>query len=272
MRGRFLLPWLATALASWASSARAAERAFATTEESATLEPGASQLSPWTTFRAGRERYFSRLEGELRLEHGLMPGLELGLRWGFASQSRDRVIDPLGEIERDAESELTGATFALKYRFTDRHADALGSALQLASSVGPRRSQLAGRVVVDRGFGKLLLAANLSADYQLEPRRDADGTELRAAFTLEPGLAAAYALPAGFGLGLELRAPLGLSGEPESSALFGGPVVSWTDRRLWLVLGVQPQLVALSGRTPERSLDLTARERIEVRLLAGLRW
>jgi hypothetical protein len=253
-----------------AGSAAASERAFVYTQESRVLSPGASELEPWTTFRLGRERYFSRLDARLELEHGLLPGLQAALYWNFFTQSQDVVQDPLtGEIERVSQSEFSSASFELKYQLSDPSADLLGSALYLESTLGPRETEIEGKLIADLYVGKLLLAANLGAEYELEPIRSEEGTELETALTLEPALGAALLLPHGFSLGLELRAPLGLTGEEKSSTLFGGPVVGWVDRGMWATLGVQPQLVALSGSSPDSHLDLHHHERIEVRLIAG---
>jgi hypothetical protein len=141
--------------------------------------------------------------------------------------------------------------------------------LYLETTVGPTETELEGKLIADLTLGKVLLAANLSAEYEIEPIRNEEGTELETAFVLEPTMALAYLLPRGFSLGLELRAPLGLTGEHQSSTLFGGPVLGWVDRRFWATLGVQPQLVALSGQSPDSDLDLEHHERVEVRLIAG---
>ncbi|HKY38273.1 MAG TPA: hypothetical protein VJN18_20160 [Polyangiaceae bacterium] len=264
----FSAPILAGVLS--ASSAAAVERAFVYTEESWVLSPEASQLAPWTTFRLGRQRYFSRMDARLELEHGLLPRLQAALYWNFSTQSQDVVQDPLtGEIERVSESEFSGASFELKFQLSDPSTDLLGTALYLESTLGPRETEIEGKLIADLHLGKLLLAANLAAEYELTPIRNDEGTELETALALESALGAAFLLPRGFSLGLELRAPLGLTGDEKSSTLFGGPVVGWVDRGFWASLGVQPQLVALSGSSPDGHLDLTRHERLEVRLIAG---
>lgn len=255
----------------WSGAVVAGERAFAYTRESRVLPSGASELEPWTTFRLGRQRYFQRLDGRLEFEHGVREDLQLALYWNFSTQTRDVTQDPLtGEVARVSESELTGASLELKYQLTDPSADLVGSALSLETTLGPRESEFEARLIADRRLNELLLAANLSAEYELEPIRDERGSELETAFILEPALAAGYRLAQNFSVGLELRAPLALSGESESATLFGGPVLSWADRRCWATLGVQPQLVAFSGHSEGSHLDLEQHERVEVRLLLGL--
>jgi hypothetical protein len=270
MRVSFALSALSLAGALKAGTAAAVERAFVYTRESRVLSPGDSELEPWTTFRAGRERYFSRFDARLGLQRGMLEGLQAALYWNFSSQSQDVVRDPLsGEIERLSESELAGATLDVEYQLSDPSADLLGSALCLLSTLGPRKTELEGKLIADLYLGRLRLVANLSALYALEPVRNDEGTELETTLSLEPALAAAFVLPRGFSLGLELRAPLGLTGEQKSAPVFGGPVLGWVDRGFWIALGVQPQLGALSGNSPGRHLELEQHERVEVRLIAG---
>jgi hypothetical protein len=264
----FLAPLALSAFV--AVPAAAINRAFVYAHESRVLAPGESELEPWTTFRAGRTRYYSAIDGRLELEHGLAPGLQLALFWNFSTQTQDVIQDSLTrELARVTDSEFAGASAALKYQVSDGTADALGSALYLETTLGPRESELEGKLIVDRSIGKWLLAANLKAELELEPTRDADGSELETSFVLEPILAAAYALPRGVSVGVELRAPLGLAGEAKSRTLFGGPVARFADRGFWAALGVQPQLAAFAGRSADSRLDLSHHERLEVRLLAG---
>src|SRR4051812_11568515 len=77
MRRGFLACCFACGAVLCARSARADIRSFVYTQESRTLAPGQSELEPWTTFRVGRLRYYSALDGRLELEHGLAQGLQL---------------------------------------------------------------------------------------------------------------------------------------------------------------------------------------------------
>jgi hypothetical protein len=265
-----LLPcaWLA-ALALGAGSASAAPRAFAYNHESRALPAGSVELEPSTTFRVGRARYFARVDGRVELEQGLTSALQLGLALNLTSQSRD-VVGTLGGIDRVSESDLAGGSIELHYQLSDAAADVLGSALYLQSTLGARGTWFEAKLVGDRAVGRWLLAANLTGEYALRSVRNTEGSELTTALTLEPALAAAYAIAEGVRLGLELRAPLGLTGDERSSALFAGPVASWAQGKFWGVCGVQPQLVALSGASPDSQLALEQRERVELRLLLGV--
>lgn len=251
--------------------AGATTRSFVSSRESPVLAPGRSELAPWTTFHVGRSRYYSRLDGQLQLAHGVTRGLELSLLWRFYSETQDVVADSLTrELSRVTRSELASAAAEAKYQWTDPAADALGSALLLRTTLGPSESAVDARVIVDRSLGRWLLVGNASAELTLRPRRDADGSTLATSFALQPSFGCAYSLPHGVSVGLELRAPLGLSGELKSSTLFGGPVVRVASQSGWAALGVQPQLFAFSGKSEASRLDLNGHERLEIRLIAGL--
>lgn len=254
----------------WAGAASASERAFVYTQQSQVLAPGSTELEPWLTFRVGRDRYFSRLDGRLELEHGLAPSLQLALYMNFKSQTKDVVDDPLtGSVTRVSESEFSGASLELKYQLTDPVADALGSALYLETTLGPSEAELEAKLIFDKALGPVLLAANLIAEYELEFVRDGEESKVEKALVLEPRLAAAYSLSHAVKLGLELRAPFGVSGESKSSTLFGGPVVSYAGAGFWAALCVLPQLVAFSEPSPDSALDLDHHERLQVRIIAG---
>src|SRR3954451_19137821 len=90
--------------------ASASIRSFVYTQESRVLAPGESELEPWTTFRVGRSRFYSALDGRLELEHGLLPGLQLALYWNFTTQTQD-VVQPLSqELARVTNSEFASAS------------------------------------------------------------------------------------------------------------------------------------------------------------------
>lgn len=270
MRRALFALCVASSAALGSVTASATVRSFGYTHESDVLGAGQTELQPWTTFRAGQSRYYSALDARLGLEHGFARGLELGLYFAFRSETRDVVASSLTqELVRLHESELLGSAATLKYSFSDRRADVLGSAVYADALLGPRQSQLRARLIVDRSIGNWLVAGNLLGALGLESRRGAEGSELETRVVLEPSVAGAYRLPHGVSLGLELRAPLGLSDDAKSRTLFGGPVLRFADQRMWATLGVQPQLAAFSNQSAGSRLDLNEAQRLEVRLLAG---
>jgi hypothetical protein len=270
MRRALLACSLASSAMLLSPAASATLRSFVYTQESRVLPAGKSELEPWTTFRAGRGRYYSALDGRLQLEHGFGQGLQLALYWNLRTETKDVVADSLTrELSRVSYSEFASASAELKYQLSDRAADILGSALYFEATLGPRQSELEARVILDRSLGKWLLGANVGAELKFDPMRSDQGSELQTAFVIQPRVALAYVLPHGTSVGLELRAPIGVAGHADSATVFGGPVLRWADPSMWAALGVQPQLLAFSGQSAGSRLDLNQHERIEVRLLAG---
>ncbi len=270
MRRAFTTCLLAWGAVFVAMPAAATIRSFAYTQESRVLGPGQSELAPWTTFRVGQSRYYSALDGRLELQHGAVQRLQLALFWNFRTETRDVVSDSLTrELSRVTVSELASASAAIKYQLSDSAADLLGAALYFETTLGPRQSELAARVIVDRSMGAWLLAANAIGELALVPIRNAEGAQLDSALSLQPTLAVAYLLPHGASVGLELRAPWIVTGEAKSATLFGGPVARIADDGMWAALGLEPQLLAFSGSSEGSRLDLRHHQRLEVRLLAG---
>src|SRR5262245_17874991 len=123
------------------SLASATERHFTYTYESGVLLPGHVELEPWTTFRVGREDYYSAIDNRLELELGLTERLQTSLYWNTSAVAAD-VADETGETVREHEFELTGISSEWKLKLTDPVADALGSALYLEGTYGNTEAEL----------------------------------------------------------------------------------------------------------------------------------
>jgi hypothetical protein len=252
------------------SAADPVERRLAFLEPSEVLVRDASELRPSTLFRAGRERHYLGHDADLELDHGAGAGLELGLLWSFSSQNADVLVDETTEeIGRVSDSELAHFGVRLRQQLTDAEADALGSALELGAALGARRGELLLRVVADRRLPRWWFGGNVTATYELEFLRDGEASRVGRRLSLEPALGASYLLGSGLSLGAEVRLPVAMHAPERYSALFGGPALAWSAERAWLVLGVQPQFAALSGKSAERALHLGTREKLELRVRAG---
>ena len=245
-------------------SASAAERHFGFGYESAVLNPGLAQLEPWTTARAGRVDYFSRLEARLGFQLGLFQNLQAALFWNASSTTADVKVPGAATNSRLSTTEFESLTAQLKYKLSDRTADAVGSALLLEVQAGPMLVGFEGRVILDKQLGSLLLAFNLvgGGTEQLE-------TQSRSLGSFGATAAAGYFLTPNLATSLEVRNENGFSGQFDRSVLYLGPTVSYASTRFWLTLAVQPQLVAFKGATSGHDLDLNQNEYVQARLLLG---
>ena len=244
--------------------ARAAERHFGFSYESATLRPGQAELQPWTTLRLGRTDYYNRIDARLGFELGLLKNLQAALFWNASSTTED-VRLPGSEIKsRLSDSELDSMSLQLKYQFSDPVADALGSALLLEGSTGPLQASFEGRVILDEQLGSFVFDANLIGGVTelWELRSSSHGS-------FGATLAGGYFVTPNLVTSLEIRNENGFAGQFERSVLYVGPSVSYASTRYWLTLAVQPQVVAFKGASAGQHLDLDQNEYVQARLLFG---
>jgi hypothetical protein len=255
-------------VATW--PAQASERRFTLTYESGVLSPGHVELEPWTTFRFGRERYFSRFDQRLEFEFGVVDNLQTALYWNFSAATAD-VQDAMGTVTRESALEFQGISSEWKYKLSDPVADVLGSALYLEGSLGPSEAEIEAKVILDKRVGSLLLAANLVGEYELEFEREPGGeAETETELKTELDLGASYFLTPDVTLGLELQQVSEIhEGELEYAVLYGGPVLAVAREGWWAALTVAPQLVAFKGASQNSRLDLDHNEKLRARLLLG---
>jgi hypothetical protein len=262
---RRLLPLaVASALFGSTNTASATERHFAFTYETGVLAPGEAEIEPWTTFRVGREHYYSRIDNRLELEVGLVKNLQTALYWNFERVTADERDPETGALVRSSEFTLASISSEWKYKLTDPLADAVGSALYLEASYGPDEAELEGKVLFDKSSGNLLLAANLVAEQEWEFSAEETATERELALNLAAGIFLTNALV----LGLEVESKTLIEGgELEASAIYAGPSFAHAQGRYWASIGVLPQVVAL--KSEEGFRDLEHNEALWVRILLG---
>jgi len=271
MGSRTFAALLLLAVVLLATPGRANERHFTYTYESAVLNPGNLEIEPWSTWRYGHERYFSRWDQRLEFEYGIVENLQTSLYWNFEAVAEDvEVIDPTGAVTVERQSELAFASISSewKYRLSDLVADPIGSALYLEGSLGPLEAEIEAKIILDKRIGPWLLAANLVGEHEWAFESAGD-TVREIAFELVLG--GGYFVTDWFVAGLEARNVNELEGgtDFESSVIYAGPVLGVARENWWTALTVMPQLVALKGAGDGRVRDVEHQEKLQVRLLLG---
>ena len=251
-------------------SAQASDRHFNHSYESAVLNPGSVELEPWTTWRAGREAYFSRFDQRLEFEFGVAKNLQTALYWNFEAVTKDVDIPDatgMGTVRaREAEFAFAGISSEWKYKLSDPVADALGTALYGEVSIGPSAMELEAKFILDKRQGNLLFAVNPVAEYEW----DMGGTETEKELKLGVSAGVGYFLSERVFLGGELvQTNKFEEGDLEHSRLSAGPSVSAASDRYWVSLSVLPQLVAFKGASSGSHLDLSDGEYVQTRVLMG---
>ncbi|MCC6899462.1 MAG: hypothetical protein IT377_10835 [Polyangiaceae bacterium] len=262
----------AALLAALPGTAAASERHFTYTYESNVLNPGDVELEPWTTWRAGRESYYSRFDQRLEFEFGVVPDLQMAWYWNMTALTADETDATSGQTTRVSGFEFGGVSNEWKYKLSDSFADSIGSALYFEWTAAPAEAELEAKVILDKRMGNALVALNLVGEHEWEFEAKGD---TKREIELEADLAFGYFLTPTLVLGLEARSHSELEGgkEHEVTAFSVGPSVAYAQKAWWMAATVQPQVFAIKGEEEgddDSSLDLEHHERVNVRVLFGM--
>ena len=239
-------------------AARANERHFTYTYESAVLPTGGRELELWTTPRIGKEDYFVRFDERLELEVGVTDQLMTAFYLNWTAVSADVAPDT-----RESVTEFTGVSSEWKLKLMDPVADPVGLAVYGELTGGTEEAEVEGKLILDKQIGNLLVAGNLvlANEWELEPEETETEQEV------ELVVAAAYFPRPGLSAGLELRNENAIfEGEWEHSTLFLGPVFGYATDTWWTAITILPQLPALK-KEGDGSRVLDDHEKLEARIL-----
>jgi hypothetical protein len=249
------------------SSGRSQDRVFTYTYQTPTLPTGQSEIEVWTTVRAGREEYFRALDQRIEFETGLAKSLQTAFYLNLRSRSLAEPESPGALLSLHSDVELTFSN-EWKYKFLDPVADPLGLALYGEYTVGAALFEFEPRLIVDKSFGRSLVALNVAAEFESERDDGGDGTiQTEQSTELHVNLAASTEIAPGLSAGIEVfsRNSVG-NNAPRFSALYAGPTLSYASDRFWANITFMPQLTALNGATAG-GLALREAERYLTRLL-----
>ena len=238
-------------------AARANERHFSYTYESAVLAPGEKEIEVWTTGRGGRDSRYTRLDERLEFEVGLVPGLQTSVYLNFTAIGEEVG----GALAKSTELSVSNEW---KWRLSDASLDAVGFALYGEVTAGVDEIELEGKLIIDKRIGQLLLAANFVAEQEWEFGVGETAEELH----LDGYLAASWFFTPRFAIGFEAwNANIIAQGTWEHSAIFLGPVVSYSGDGWWMTFTFLPQLPAFKPSEGGGKYVLTDYERFQARLL-----
>lgn len=243
--------------------AEATDRPFTYTYGSDVLFPGLVELEPWTTFRAGREDFYNRIDHRLEFEFGLSRRLQTAWYLNFTAVNQD--VDD----QRVRRFEWTGVSWEFKYKLLDALGDPLGVALYFEPSFGPSATAVEFKLILDKRVGDFYAAFNVVAEQEWNFERRGPAQR---EFDLEFDLGLTYFILPKLAAGIEAVShndfPTG--GGWEHSALFVGPVISYLPGKWWATLTVLPQLPAPKKDASGSTYILDGHERINARLLFGI--
>ncbi|MEZ4369176.1 MAG: hypothetical protein R3B07_00065 [Polyangiaceae bacterium] len=237
----------AAGVLSAAGSASANDRHFGYTYETAVLPPGHRELEVWTTWRGGRDSYYSRFDHRLEFEVGVTGQLMTAFYLNFHALTEKNAEDV-----RESRFVYDGVSSEWKLKLSDPVADAIGSAGYLEFTAGPSLYEIEAKLLLDKRLGNILIAGNLVGEVEWEVEPEETKRELVAS----PVIGVSYVVSPSFAAGLEVRNENVIEeGEVEASMLSAGPTIAVSDETYWATLSFLPQITDLKAGKRNTTTD-----------------
>jgi hypothetical protein len=249
--------------------ATAQDRSFGRTYNSNILPKGAIDLEFWHTSRFGHEnQFFHAQDQRMEIEIGMGGNLQTAF---YFNRYQQRISESLNGTTTTNE---IGFSNEWKWKIS-KPASKLGIALYEEWGVkGGDELELESKVILDRSFGKNILAFNGTLEYEKEfewvnGKLKSSGWEM----PLEFNLAYMYNINPSWGVGFEMLNHNGISKDAgwEHSVLFGGPTLNYRGNNWFVIANYLPQWVNLhkTDESPNNKV-LDELERTEARILIGI--
>lgn len=251
-----------------AISAQGQDRYFAYTYTSNVLPNGAIDLELWHTSRIGhKDQFFHGQDQRMEAEFGL------GKNWQTAfyfNRFQNRFSS--GSNGTETSSEL-GFSNEWKVKLADPDKNKIGFSLYGEWGIkGGDELELETKAIVDKSFGKNLIALNLAGEHERELDWKEGSTIPEKENTIELDLGYMYNISTNLGLGFEVRNHNEIKeGQWEHSALFAGPTINYRSDRWFVIANILPQLRNLH-KTDEAPYNkvLDEHEKVEARIIVGI--
>lgn len=244
------------------------DRRFTYTYESSTLAKNRKDLEIWTTYRGGREYFYSRFDNRLEFEIGLTNKLQTAFYLNMRNTTQTNPMN--GDYETEFEWE--GISSEWKYQALNKYKDGLGFAPYLEIGLNTREIELETKLIFDKNISKKFITAfNIVTEYEWEFNPSPEKTSKELSIEFDLGLA--YDVTNNFSVGLEARNVNAIPNAEgiEYSALFIGPNLSYRTESWFFAFTYLPQLPAIkrSENMPNSSLILDEQERNNLRMIIG---
>jgi len=249
--------------------AHATDRLFTYTYEPETMPEGGMEFEQWITSRSGRgsavgQKDFYRWDFREELEYGVTDNYTIALYLNTKSES---YVNTMGDQE--TEFEFEGISLENKYLVLNPAEHAVGLSLYLEPTFSGSEAELEQKIILGQRHGDWKWAVNLTHATEWEDNLE----EVVGEF--EGSIGVARYLNARWAIGIEARCKTEIKEykEPESTALYVGPTVSYRTDRWWAAISVMPQVWGKNyDGNPDGNthLDLDHNERLNVRILIGI--
>ncbi len=240
------------------------ERKFGYVYQSSVLGKGNRELEIWTTARIGKDiPYFAATDHRVEFEWGLSNKLQTAFYVNFRNTSIDNGSGMVTSFD------FKGVSTEWKYQFSTPYKNAVGFALYTELGLNTDEAELEAKLIFDKKISKHTFALNLVYENEWELGSHKPETET----VFEGDFGWSYDISNSFSAGIEVRNHNEIKeGEWEHSALFAGPVLSFSQPNWWLTLTVLPQITNLKKEEGAvNNLVLDEHEKLETRLLFSFR-
>jgi hypothetical protein len=244
----------------------AQDRYFARTYTTNVLPKGSFDIELWHTSRIGHaNQYFHAMDQRMEYEVGLGKNVQTAF---YFNRFQKSISDSAGNIIHTGE---IGFSNEWKWRVS-KPTSSLGFALYGELGVNGDELELETKLILDRSFGKNLLAFNLVYELEAEAEHKNGENELELEETpLEFDLAYMRNISTTFGIGIEVVNHNDIaSGKWNNSVLYAGPTINYRSNRWFVIANILPQLGNLhkTATFPAKKV-LDEHERTEARILIG---
>jgi hypothetical protein len=254
------------------------ENYFGYTYGSETLPKGRWEIYQWATSRLDKaDGSYAALDLQTEIEHGFTDRLQGSF---YLNAVKHDVSGVTGFSDRD-QFRLNGFQGSLKYSLKSPYKDGYGLAVYLepgykrySAKSGDREDIffLEPKLIAQKNFleGTLILAANLSGEFEREHNLDEQAWESELELQFSAGLS--YRFAPNWFAGTEVLATSAFErmhlDELGEYGIFAGPNLHYANQSWWATLTVLPQLTGWPENSGSR--DLQHFEKLQVRLKVGV--
>jgi hypothetical protein len=245
---------------------KAQDRYFGRTYTSNVLPKGNFDIELWHTSRFGHEgQYFHAMDQRMEYEVGLGSNVQTAF---YFNRYQKSFSDSANEIKHSNE---IGFSNEWKWRVS-KPTSKIGAALYGELGVKGDELELETKIILDKSFGKNLMAFNAIYELEAEAEREGSENEFEIEETpLEFDLAYMRQLSTSLGVGIEVVNHNDVvKGHWENSVLYVGPTLNYRGDRWFFIANYLPQLTNLhkTDAFPKNKV-LDEHEKAEARILIG---
>jgi hypothetical protein len=264
--------WIAVMIAGTVSAnvAFASERYFGYTYEPETMPAGAAEFEQWITLRTQRSNAvgqdnYNKWELREEFEYGVTDNYTVSL---YLNTHAESFRDP-ATAANNSEFKFDGISVENRYMVLNPAEHAVGLTLYFEPRYSGEEAELEQKVILGQRCGDWKWALNLTHATEWSDNLHSTEGEVEVSFGITRHLNNRWSL------GLEMRDHNELPDYRlwENTAVYIGPVVTYTRENWWTTLTVMPQVYGKNFQNDGdgvSGLELEGHERLNVRLVFGI--